>query len=175
MEVLMPDFRFLFYSDEGQLNTDWSDTLAVISYCAGKAPAQKQVMMDAYGKVRTVTEHGSKIRNAAAQAQTDPAAAEKVMKLTRRLVSFATEFALYGNIWQQWIAYMMMMHENPFTLTCERRPAGKTSTMMRLAERDFELFRELMHLDLETLGKATGTDLLAMMAKYHMHLKHLLL
>lgn len=164
----MSDFRFLFYSDEGQINTDWHDTLAVIRYAAAGAPAQKHVMVDAYGKVRTVTERGSKTKSAAAPVQADPDAADKVMKLTRRLVSFATEFALYGNIWQQWIAYMMMMHENAFTLTCERRPAGRTSTMMKLAERDFEIFRELMHLDLVALGKATGTDLLAMMAKYHM-------
>jgi predicted AAA+ superfamily ATPase len=163
----MSDYRFIFYSDEGQISSDWHDTLAVVSYGAGKAPAQKQVMMDAYGRVRTVTDHGSKTRNAAAQVNVDPEAAEKVMKLTRRLVSFATEFALYGNIWQQWIAYMMMMHENAFTLTCERRPVGKTSTMMRLAERDFEVFREMMHMDLEALGKATGTDILAMMTKYH--------
>ena len=42
----MSDFRFLFYSDEGQISSDWHDTLAVVSYGAGKAPAQKQVMMD---------------------------------------------------------------------------------------------------------------------------------
>ena len=100
----MSDFRFLFYSDEGQINTDWHDTLAVIRYAAAGAPAQKQVMVDAYGKVRTVTERGSKTKSAAAQGQADPAAADKVMKLTRRRVSFATEFALYGNIWQQWLA-----------------------------------------------------------------------
>jgi predicted AAA+ superfamily ATPase len=123
-------------------------------------------MVDAYGKVRAVTEHSGKTKSL--QIQIDPEAAERVMKLTRRLVSFATEFALYGNIWQQWIAYMIMMHENAFTLTCERRPVGKTSTMMKLAEKDFEIFREIMHLDLEALGKATGTDILAMMTKYHM-------
>ena len=164
----MSDYRFLFYSDEGQVNSDWKDTLAVLNCCAEKSPAQKQVMMDAYGRVRTVAEHGSKTRGAAAQAPADPVAAETVMKLTRRLVAFATEFALYGNIWQQWIAYMLMMHENAFTLTCERRTVGQSSTMMKLAEKDFDLFRQLMSYDLEAAGKRSGTDYLSMMGSYHL-------
>ena len=163
----MADYRFLFYSNEGQGNSDWKDTLAVLELAPGRSPAQKQVMMDAYGRVKTVTDHSAKTRGAAAQSVSDPAAAEKVMKLTRRLVSFATEFALYGNIWQQWITYMLMMHENAFTLTCERRSVSKTSTMLKLAERDFEVFRDIMHMDLDALGKVTGTDILSMMTKYH--------
>ena len=81
----MSDFRFLFYSDEGQANSDWHDTLAVLQYAAPKAPLQKQVMVDAYGKVRAVTEHSGKTKSA--QIQVDPAAAEKVMKLTRRHIT----------------------------------------------------------------------------------------
>lgn len=160
----MADYRFLFYNDSEQGNTDWHDTLEMMA-CAVRTPVQTKVMVDAYGRARSVPEHGAKTRGQVAAP--DPAAAEKVMKLTRRLVSFATEFALYGNIWQQWITYMLMMHENPFTLACERRTIGQSSTMMKLAEKDFELFREFMSTDLDAAGKATGTDILAMMANYH--------
>lgn len=162
----MSDFRFLFYSDTEQGNTDWHDTLAVLRAGTVKAPAGK-VMMDSYGKVRTVAEHGAKTKGAQAQP-VDPAAVDSVMKLTCRLVSFATEFALYGNLWQQWITYMLMMHENPFTLACERRTVGQSSTMMKLAEKDFELFRQIMNCDLAAIGKATGTDLLEMLTNYRL-------
>ena len=162
----MADFRFLFYGDTEQNTSDWHDTLAVLNSGAGEAPAQK-VMMDAYGKVRTVAEHGAKTKGAH-QAPADPAAAERVMQLTRRLISFATEFALYGNLWQQWIAYMLMMHENPFTFAGERRAIGQSSTMMKLAEKDFELFMQLMNYDLAAVGKATGTDLLEMLTNYRL-------
>ena len=162
----MSDFRFLFYSDTEQCSTDWHDTLAVLKAGNVKAPAGK-VMMDSYGRVRTVVEHGAKTKGAQAQP-VDPAAADSVMKLTCRLVSFATEFALYGNLWHQWIAYMLMMHENPFTLACERRTVGQSSTMMKLAEKDFELFRQIMNCDLAAVGKATGTDLLEMMTNYRL-------
>lgn len=161
----MKDYKFLFYSDTEQHNSDWHDTLAVLG-AGSKAPVQKQVMLDAYGKARTVAEHGGRSKNAASAV--DPAAADNVRKLTCRLVAFATEFALYGNLWQQWITYMLMMHENAFTLACERRTVGQSSTMMKLAEKDFELFRELLACDLDALGRETGTDLLKMLTSYHM-------
>lgn len=169
----MGSYNFLFYRDEGQTTSDWHDTLTLLEYGQAKAPAQAQVMLDPYGKARTVTEHSGRTRGGAASRNaspvtSDPAAADCVMKLTCRLVSFATEYGLYGNLWQQWIAYMLMMHENAFTLTCERRTISQSSTMMKLAEKDFELFKALMNLDLEAIGKATGTDLLSLLANYHM-------
>lgn len=63
--------------------------------------------------------------------------------LARRLVSFAAEFSLTGNVWQQWLTYVLMMHENPFTLTCERRAASKDSTALKLAQSDLAVFMEM--------------------------------
>ena len=163
----MSDFRFLFYRDAGQKDTDWHDTLAVFERPA-RAQGQKQVLLDPYGKARTVTDSGSKTRGQSAHVPVDRTAADNVMKLTCRLVSFATEFALYGNLWQQWVTYMLMMHENAFTLACERRTIAQSSTMMKLAEKDFEMFMEMMNCDLVMLGKETGTDLLEMLMTYHM-------
>ena len=163
----MKSYDFIFYRDTEQASGDWHDTLEVI--CGSRMPVQKQVMLDAYGKARTVNEPGSRARNAAAAAAAhDRMLSENVRKLVCRLVSFATEFALYGNIWQQWITYMLMTHENAFTLSCERRSVSRSSTMMKLAEKDFELFRELMNCDLKELGRETGTDLLDMFRNYRM-------
>ena len=67
--------------------------------------------------------------------------------LVRRLISFGTEFGLSGNLWQQWLTYGLMMQENPFTLTCERRKLSDGSTLLQLAETDFRLFRELFFMD----------------------------
>ena len=67
--------------------------------------------------------------------------------LTKRLVKFATRFRLSGNVWQQWISYVLMMHENPFTLACERQTIDPEATIFKLVSGDFGLFRELMHTD----------------------------
>lgn len=80
----------------------------------------------------------------------------------RRLITFAAEFGLTGNIWQQWLTYVMMTHENPFTLTCERQTVSGETTLLRMAETDFRRFRELFTVDFTKMER----DLLAEMTDY---------
>lgn len=85
-------------------------------------------------------------------------------ELAGRLASFATEFGLSGNVWQQWLTYTLMMHDNAFTLACERREILEDSTLMKLAERDLSIFMELFRT-----GKADfdeDEDLLPLMLDY---------
>ena len=63
--------------------------------------------------------------------------------LAGTLAAFATEFGLSGNVWQQWLTYILMMHDNAFTLACERREVLPDSTLVKLAERDLGIFMEL--------------------------------
>ena len=63
--------------------------------------------------------------------------------LAGKLAAFATEFGLSGNVWQQWLTYILMMHDNAFTMACERRGVLPDSTLMLLAERDLGIFMEL--------------------------------
>lgn len=67
--------------------------------------------------------------------------------LTRRLVSFASEFGLGGNIWQQWLTYLIITDENGFSLACERQAVKKDSTLMELVMPDMAKFRELMAME----------------------------
>ena len=67
--------------------------------------------------------------------------------LTRRLVSFASEFALEGDIWQHWLAYIIMTDENPFSLCCERREVKEEATLIKLAEPDMSKFMDLMKME----------------------------
>ena len=67
--------------------------------------------------------------------------------LTRRLVLFASEFALEGNIWQQWLAYVLMTDENAFSLACERHEVAEEATLLELAEPDLAKFMDLMRME----------------------------
>ena len=76
---------------------------------------------------------------------------EKIVKnssLVCRLVSFASEFGLSGNIWQHWLTYELMTQENPFTLTCERRQITADAALFQLAAKDLDHFRELFTMDI---------------------------
>lgn len=84
--------------------------------------------------------------------------------LAGRLADFATGFGLSGNIWQHWLTYILMMHENAFSLACERREVLEDSTLMQLAKRDLEVFMELFRAG--DAGFDEDERLLAMLLDY---------
>lgn len=86
---------------------------------------------------------------------------ENSRALLPRLVSFATEFSLSGNIWQQWLTSILMLHENPFSLTCERHALASDATLPSLADTDLEIFRRLFFMDFPGIGA------MASMTAYH--------
>ena len=75
-----------------------------------------------------------------------------VNALLRHLVTFATDFSLSGNIWQYWLTYILMTHENAFTLACERQQSNDEATLLKLAEADFDFIKSLFALDLHQFG-----------------------
>jgi len=84
--------------------------------------------------------------------------------LAGTLAAFATEFGLSGNVWQQWLTYILMMHDNAFTLACERREVLPDSTLVKLAERDMGIFMELFRTEEADFDEDEG--LLPMMLSY---------
>ncbi|MBQ6502717.1 MAG: ATP-binding protein [Flexilinea sp.] len=73
-------------------------------------------------------------------------------ELLRQMVTFASDFGLSGNIWQYWLTYMLMMHENAFSLTCERQHLQRGATIFELAKNDFSFIKDLFHSDPIKLG-----------------------
>ena len=85
----------------------------------------------------------------------DPKDHEAANVLLRLLVSFAAEYSLTGNVWQQWLTFMLMSHENAFTLACERQNVDEKSTLIPLAEVDFDIIRKFFTIDLSEMGMLT--------------------
>lgn len=94
----------------------------------------------------------------------DEFAAGSASALAGRLAAFATEFGLSGNVWQQWLTYMLMMDDNAFTLACERREVLPDSTLLQLAERDLAIFMELFKARNADFGEDEGV--LSLMLDY---------
>ncbi|MBQ6438776.1 MAG: ATP-binding protein [Mogibacterium sp.] len=84
--------------------------------------------------------------------------------LAGTLAAFATEFGLSCNVWQQWLTYVLMMHDNAFTLACERREVMPDSTLVKLAKRDLGIFMELFKAEEADFDEDEG--LLPMMLDY---------
>ena len=77
---------------------------------------------------------------------------EAVSSLLSDMISFATVFSLEGNVWQCWLTYMLMMHENAFSLACERKQIQSDATLLELAKADLSFFQNLFQPDSCKMG-----------------------
>lgn len=69
------------------------------------------------------------------------------------LISRCAEHGYRGNLWQVYLSDLLVNDENAYSLSCEIGGAAGKS-LMRLARRDFQIFYELFHADLLSLGAA---------------------
>lgn len=87
-------------------------------------------------------------------------------RFASRLVSFATKFGLSGNLWQQWIAYLLISDENPLSLACERKKVNENATMLKLARSDFEKAFELFNEGPESDDEAGLSEIFEIFSDY---------
>ena len=83
-----------------------------------------------------------------------------------RLLEVATKYGFDGNLWQNYLAYLIAMTETPFGLVCEKRGAA-TGSVNTFAKADFEIFRKLFHYDFSTIEKELEIDCFSVITDYH--------
>ena len=82
-----------------------------------------------------------------------------------RLLEVATKYGFDGNLWQNYLAYLIAMTETPFGFVCEKRGAAEGS-VNTFAKADFEIFRLLFHYDFSALEKELEIDCFSVITDY---------
>ena len=75
----------------------------------------------------------------------------------KRLLEVATQYGFDTNLWHNYLTYLLITNENPFSLTCEKTGASDGSVNY-FAKNDFKQFRTLFHYDFTPMEKALGID-----------------
>ena len=83
-----------------------------------------------------------------------------------RLLDTATQYGFDGNLWQNYLAFLLAMTETPFGLVCEKRGAREGS-VNELAKADFKIFRHLFHYDFSIWEEKLGIDCFSAILSYH--------
>ena len=81
--------------------------------------------------------------------------AGRVLTEINRLLDIATLYGFNGNLWHNYLAFLLAMTETPFTLVCEKHGASEGS-VQQFAKNDMEIFRQLLSYDFHPLEEATG-------------------
>lgn len=88
-----------------------------------------------------------------------------VLTEINRLLYVATKYGFNGNLWHNYIAFLLAMTETPFTLVCEKNGASSGS-VKEFAKSDLEVFRQLLDYDFKPLEQALGINCFSVIENY---------
>lgn len=89
----------------------------------------------------------------------------RVYKQVKRLLEVATQYGFDKNLWHNYLTFLLITSENPFSLTCEKIGANEGSVNY-FAENDFEAFKALFDYDFTRLEEALGIDCFSRLSHY---------
>ena len=75
----------------------------------------------------------------------------------KRILQISTDYAFDKNLWHNYLTYLLITNENPFSLTCEKVGANEGSVNY-FAKNDFEQFKALFDYDFGPMEKELGID-----------------
>ena len=81
------------------------------------------------------------------------------IKAVGELAAFAKKFNLGGNVWKKYLAYLIAIDENAFSLSCERRKYADDK-ISQIALYDMEQIFKLWYFDLKTVYPGSIVSLL---------------
>ncbi|MBQ9085769.1 MAG: ATP-binding protein [Clostridia bacterium] len=84
----------------------------------------------------------------------------------RELLEVATKYGFDQNLWHNYLTFLMITDENPFSLTYEK--AGRQEgTVNGFAINDFQVFKELFDFDFTPIEAALNINCFSTLANYH--------
>ncbi len=86
-------------------------------------------------------------------------------KQVKRILELGTSCAFDKNLWHNYLTDLMIMDENPFSLTCEK-VGSKDGSVNHFALNDFHAFRALFDFDFSELESVLGIDCFSCITNY---------
>lgn len=83
-----------------------------------------------------------------------------------RLLDIATDYGFDNNLWKSYIAYILAMSENPFTITCEKQ-GSQEGTVNEFVKDDLMNFFNILNYDFTEIEKALDIDCFSRISDYH--------
>lgn len=83
----------------------------------------------------------------------------------KRLLELATKYGFNDNLWHNYLTYILMTNENPFSMTCEKQGA-KDGSVNHFAKNDFRVFKQLFDFDFHDIQQRLGIDCFTVISHY---------
>ena len=89
----------------------------------------------------------------------------RIFQQIKRILDVATSYGFNKNLWQDYLAFILITNENSFTLTCEKTGRGD-GTVNQFAKNDYEVFMRLFHYDFSEIEKELNIDCFSTITNY---------
>lgn len=88
-----------------------------------------------------------------------------IYKQVKRLLVVATDYGFDKNLWHNYLTFLLITDENPFSITCEKIGANDGSVNY-FAKNDFKMFRKLFEFDFSGIEEALEIDCFSRLSDY---------
>lgn len=99
------------------------------------------------------------------QGQTKDELVTRVYQQVKRILVVATDYGFDKNLWHNYLTFLLITNENPFSLTCEKVGANDGSVNY-FALNDFKAFKALFDYDFSAFEEALGIDCFSRLSDY---------
>lgn len=90
---------------------------------------------------------------------------QRIYEQVHSLLDVATTYGFNYNLWQNYLTYLLITTENPFSMTTEKVGATQGS-VNAFAKNDYEVFRQLFHYDFSVIEKELGVTCFSILSNY---------
>ena len=84
----------------------------------------------------------------------------------RRLLELATQYGFDKNLWHNYLTYLLITDENPFSFTAEKAER-RNGTVNRFALNDFEVFKKLFDFDFSKIESTLDINCFSVLSDYN--------
>ena len=88
-----------------------------------------------------------------------------IYKQVKRILIVATDYGFDKNLWHNYLTFLIINDENPFSITCEKIGANDGSVNY-FAKNDFKMFKKLFDYDFSVMEKELGIDCFSRLSDY---------
>lgn len=89
----------------------------------------------------------------------------RVFGQIKRILEVATDYGFDHNLWHNYLTFLLITNENPFSITCEKVGANDGSVNY-FAKNDFKAFKELFDFDFSEIERELGIDCFTRISDY---------
>lgn len=89
----------------------------------------------------------------------------RIYHQVKRILEVSTDYGFDRNLWHNYLTYLLITNENPFSLTCEKVGANDGSVNY-FAKNDFKQFMKLFGYDFKPMEEELGIDCFEKLQNY---------